>query len=274
MSLRFPETAECSEGSTTPIHAAAMFEIGASLREARSRRGLSSADVQKALRIRERYLTALEEERWELLPGEAYTKGFLRTYAEFLGLDGQLYIDEYNARFAQDGEEPLVPGSLAGTGAPRGMLRTVVAVLSVGAAVAGVAAWRLGGSPDGVAVPAPSLAVSAAAAAPLPKAEAKAESAGIPAATPPPAAKHVRAVISATRGSCWLSVRIGGAAGREIFRGFVHRGETRRFDVGRRLWVRLGNPPAVDVTLGGRPVTGMPNAVTNLLLTRNGPQPA
>ena len=41
-----------------------MFDIGASLREARTRRGLSSADVQKGIRIRERYLTALEEERW------------------------------------------------------------------------------------------------------------------------------------------------------------------------------------------------------------------
>ena len=77
-----------------------MFAIGDSLREARTRRGLSSADVQKGIRIRERYLTALEEEKWELLPGEAYTKGFLRTYAEFLGLDGNLYIDEYNARIA------------------------------------------------------------------------------------------------------------------------------------------------------------------------------
>ena len=91
-----------------------MFAIGDSLHEARIRRGLSAADVQKGIRIRERYLTALEEERWELLPGEAYTKGFLRTYAEFLGLNGNLYIDEYNTRFAHHDEEPLlVPESLA-----------------------------------------------------------------------------------------------------------------------------------------------------------------
>src|SRR5437899_8495198 len=90
-----------------------MFAIGDSLREARNRRGLSAADVQKGIRIRERYLTALEEERWELLPGDAYTKGFLRTYADFLGLDGNLYIDEFNARIAHHDEEPLVPESLA-----------------------------------------------------------------------------------------------------------------------------------------------------------------
>ena len=90
-----------------------MFQIGDSLREARTARGFSPADVHKAIRIRERYLTALEEERWDMLPGEAYTKGFLRTYAEFLGLNGSVYVDEYNTRFTHHDEEPpLVPDSL------------------------------------------------------------------------------------------------------------------------------------------------------------------
>src|SRR5437899_9809559 len=114
-----------------------MFAIGDSLREARNRRGLSAADVQKGIRIRERYLTALEEERWELLPGEAYTKGFLRTYAEFLGLNGTLYIDEFNSRIAAHAEEPLVPESLAAS-SRRGLLfRTIAGALSVAALVGG-----------------------------------------------------------------------------------------------------------------------------------------
>src|SRR6476660_7489888 len=86
-----------------------MFAIGDSLREARTRRGLSAADVQKGIRIRERYLTALEEEHWDLLPGEAYTKGFLRTYAEFLGLDGTLYIDEFTERVAAEAAQARQP---------------------------------------------------------------------------------------------------------------------------------------------------------------------
>ena len=123
-----------------------MFAIGDSLREARTRRGLSAADVQKELRIRERYLTALEEERWELLPGEAYTKGFLRTYAEFLGLDGNLYIDEYNTRIAAHSDEPLVPQALAGPRVTRrGVLRTLLGILVLGALVAGLAAWGMDG---------------------------------------------------------------------------------------------------------------------------------
>src|ERR1700751_5610151 len=94
-----------------------MFEIGGSLREARLKRNLTPADVQKAIRIRDRYLQALEEERWELLPGDAYVKGFLRTYADYLGLDGNLYVDEYNNRFAHYEELPFVPERFARSGA-------------------------------------------------------------------------------------------------------------------------------------------------------------
>ena len=86
-----------------------MFEIGATLREARERRGLTAEDVHRSLRIRARYLQALEDERWELLPGEAYAKGFLRSYAEFLGLEGSLFVDELKARIALRDAEPVRP---------------------------------------------------------------------------------------------------------------------------------------------------------------------
>jgi cytoskeletal protein RodZ len=108
-----------------------MFEIGGSLREARLKRGLTPADVQKAIRIRDRYLQALEEERWEVLPGDAYVKGFLRTYADYLGLDGNLYVDEYNNRFAHDEELAFVPERLARSGSRLGgggLLRPMIAI--------------------------------------------------------------------------------------------------------------------------------------------------
>ena len=76
-----------------------MFEIGNSLREARLRQNLDFAAAEQATKIRGKYLRALEDEQFELLPAETYVRGFLRTYAEFLGLDGQLYVDEYNSRF-------------------------------------------------------------------------------------------------------------------------------------------------------------------------------
>ena len=84
-----------------------MFEIGNSLREARVRRGIDFAQVEVATKIRGKYLRALEDEQFDVLPAETYVKGFLRTYAEYLGLDGQLYVDEFNSRFVTgDEREP------------------------------------------------------------------------------------------------------------------------------------------------------------------------
>ena len=68
------------------------------------RRGVDFAQAELATKIRGKYLRALEDEQFELLPAETYVKGFLRTYAEYLGLDGQLYVDEFNSRFVS-GEE-------------------------------------------------------------------------------------------------------------------------------------------------------------------------
>ena len=69
------------------------------------RRGIEFAQAEQATKIRSKYLRALEEEHFELLPSETYVKGFLRTYADYLGLDGQLYVDEFNSRFVTDDRE-------------------------------------------------------------------------------------------------------------------------------------------------------------------------
>ena len=82
-----------------------MFEIGSSLKEARLRQGLDFPEIETGTKIRGKYLNALEEERFDVLPGETYIKGFLRTYAEYLGLDGQLYVDEFNSRYVAPDEK-------------------------------------------------------------------------------------------------------------------------------------------------------------------------
>src|SRR3954454_8434511 len=86
-----------------------MFEIGISLREARGRRRIEFAQAEQATKIRVKYLRALEEERFEQLPSQTYVKGFLRTYADYLGLDGQLYVDEFNSRFVAGEDSGLQP---------------------------------------------------------------------------------------------------------------------------------------------------------------------
>lgn len=71
------------------------LRIGNSLKEARRRAGLDIRTVEEQTKIRTRYLRALENEEWGVLPGHAYVKGFLRTYARLLELDGDALVDEY-----------------------------------------------------------------------------------------------------------------------------------------------------------------------------------
>jgi hypothetical protein len=205
-----------------------------------------------------------------MLPGDAYTKGFLRTYAEFLGLNGQLYIDEYNARIAQHEEEPLVPEVMQKQGRTGGILfRSIGAVILVGAVVGGLVAWRHAGSP---ARP----TIDAAAAAPV-VAKPRVHHAGVaimaadaPTAKPVVAPKPTYTVIRAVRDRSWLSVRLGGPTGKEVFRGNLEPGHLLKYGLRRPIWVRIGRPLALDIRIGKKLVPALPDAATSVLLTRLG----
>jgi cytoskeleton protein RodZ len=114
--------------------------IGATLREARNRRQLDLTEVEAAIKIRHRYLRAIENEDWDVLPGGAYTRAFIRTYAGYLGLDGDRLADEYRRATAQpSGERAPQRVEPVQTGAkPRD--RRFQTRLLVGLAVVGVAA--------------------------------------------------------------------------------------------------------------------------------------
>jgi transcriptional regulator with XRE-family HTH domain len=239
-----------------------MFDIGASLREARTRRGLSLDDVTSGLRIRERYVTALEEERWELMPAEAYTKGFLRMYAEFLGLNGTLYLDEYNERFAAQDDEPFIRESLAPAKTRHRLLfRTIIAIATFGAAVAALNLFGSGGT----------SATHVANAAPPRKAAAQVVTPATPVkqiVTRKPTVASIRAVASRS----WLSVRIGNASGKEIFRGFLDLGHSLTYGLHTNVWLRIGRPQALTIRIGPHLVGGLPGTPANLLLTPDGPR--
>jgi hypothetical protein len=237
-----------------------MFQIGPSLREARTRRGLSAADVHKAIRIRERYLTALEEERWEQLPGDAYTKGFLRTYAVYLGLEGQLYVEEFNHRVARHDDAPLVPESLQRRGRSGILFRSAGALLLVAGVAAGIAAWRHSDSPAR-----PAVEGAAAAVTPTQKPATHTRTRATHAAPKP-----TFTIIRAATDDSWLSVRIGGPAGREIYRGTLGQGRELKYGLSRPLWVRMGRPAALDIRIGRARVGGLPATPANVLLTRSG----
>src|SRR5215204_5983380 len=86
-----------------------MPEIGDQLRETRMRNRIDIADVEAATKIRAKYLRALENEEWDLLPGPTFVKTFLRTYADYLGLDARNLVEEYRARYERPSAQELTP---------------------------------------------------------------------------------------------------------------------------------------------------------------------
>jgi cytoskeleton protein RodZ len=96
-----------------------MPDIGATLREARMRARIDISEVEAGTKIRAKYLRALENEEWDLLPGPTYVKSFLRTYAEALDLDAKLLVDEYKLRHERLSEVELQPINAAAPGRER-----------------------------------------------------------------------------------------------------------------------------------------------------------
>jgi cytoskeleton protein RodZ len=229
-----------------------VFEIGNSLREARLRQGLDFPEIEQRTKIRGKYLRALEDEQFDLLPGQTYVKGFLRSYAEYLGLDGQLYVDEFNSRYVTLEEEPLIrPRRSEGLGRPRrgnesrGILLALVAIAAVTALV--IAAWRAAPENDEPTIPnlGPNTTTTAK-------------------QKPKRPAPRVTLVASARPGNTWLEIHRGSLAGRTIYRGTLEAGQSRRF-TGQRLWVYARAPGNLRVKINGRvrrvlPGRGAPRA--------------
>ena len=143
-----------------------MPEIGATLREARTRARVDISEIESETKIRAKYLRALENEEWGLLPGPAYVRSFLRTYAEALGLDAKLLLEEYKLRHERPSDHDLMPigaprrRGRAGAGGgglgparqrpPRGVPRWVpVGLMVVGVLVALFALGKWGGNGNG-----------------------------------------------------------------------------------------------------------------------------
>jgi len=213
-----------------------VFEIGNSLREARLRQGLDFPEIEQATKIRGKYLRALEEEQFEVLPAQTYVKGFLQSYADYLGLDGRLYVDEFNSRYVrgeleEEEEQPFRP---RGGGAPgRGGLQGKAVMLTV-AVIAGLtvfvfAAAKWGGHKN---------------------------AGNIPLGNPPPAKSAqkplARLVVSGVGGGAYLAVSRGSRTSKPIYQGTLEAGRSRTF-VGRRLWVYVYAPANLRLRLNGRP---------------------
>lgn len=196
-----------------------MFEIGNSLRAARERQGLGYPDVELATKIRARYIRALEEEDFDSLLGDAYIRGFLRTYADYLGLDGEIYVEEYASRFITSWRDDLPPPPRRRRSRrERTIERRAVVLTLAGIAVLTAlvfAAWRYGG-----------------ASTPVPALQKQRQSADL----------VVRGVGKGT----YLVVRRGSKSGRLLFRGMLAPGRVERFR-GSRFYVRARRPAGLGI---------------------------
>jgi cytoskeleton protein RodZ len=115
-----------------------MPEIGETLREARIRGRIDVSEIEAETKIRAKYLRALENEEWDLLPGPTFVKSFLRTYADALGLDGKAMVEDYRKSVEppSDPIEPKAGRSRRARVAPeKGPSRGYVALVAIVSAV-------------------------------------------------------------------------------------------------------------------------------------------
>jgi cytoskeletal protein RodZ len=234
-----------------------MFELGNTLREARIRRHLDLMDAEADTKIRKKYLHALELEEFDVLPGPVFARGFLRTYANYLGLDGQLYLDEFNARFLhQDLEhDQLLGAALPGRRRIRVPgLRTIAVVSLVVLAVLSWFALHTGDRPADQRSRAPRRidgpGTSRDTVATTPRAGGSATTATAAASDAPKADGQAHLRVSAVGGDSWVQVQRGSSDGPILWAGTLHKGEQRRFR-SPRLVVSVGYPAVVLLRGGG-----------------------
>jgi cytoskeleton protein RodZ len=228
--------------------------IGETLREARMRRRIDMAEVETATKIRAKYLRALENEEWGLLPGTTFVKTFLRTYAEYLELDARSLVEEYKQRFERPAHGELAPfGGLGGPRSrpqrqrPRRRSRASfgpAAVVIAGVVIILVALYALGryGSNNDSSPVSSGQATPTPTATPKPRKPHKKQAAA-------PAPKTVALRIEATGD---VYVCLTDATGRKLLDGAtLHAGERSKRFSSRRLHARFGNASA-RMQVGGK----------------------
>lgn len=203
-----------------------MFELGNSLREARTRQGLEFSQAELATKIRAKYLRALEEEHFDVLPAETYVKGFLHAYADFLGLDGQLYVDEYESRFVAEAFVDAPAHRRARhrqhdlSFERRAVVLALVGMTALAALV--IVAWKFGGTSS----PTRTL---------------------LPQVSTPQGLRF-------TGAGTYIEVRRGSSTGSVLYEGTLRSGESNLV-TGKRFWVRIRHQNGLRMTLNGKAVS-------------------
>jgi cytoskeleton protein RodZ len=250
-----------------------MFEIGNTLLEARARRNLDIPSCEAGTKIRAKYLRAMEEEQFDVLPSPTYVRGFLRTYGEFLGLDGSLLVDEYESRFSRPedrngdhrprGRSGRAPGRAGPSPRKRGKRRTETQLLwlAIGG-VMGIALLVWLGAGNGSSS-APPLATGLPSGPVTPTTQ-------DPALASPEVSQPIKVkLIGVGPYGSYVDVREGGVSGKQVFTGLIAPGAGQTFTTMSSIWLLSSNPTGLQVNVDGK-VSNLPANKTTFLITKSG----
>ncbi|MDD4751797.1 MAG: DUF4115 domain-containing protein [Desulfitobacteriaceae bacterium] len=230
-----------------------MSQIGEELVRARLERGLSLHDVEEATKIRAKYLTALEEEEFDSLPGRVYVIGFLRTYGKFLGLDDEMLVSEYKEQYGTTTifiEEEIAAPKTDKKNNKKFLVILFCAVLLV---VCAVVLLKLSGSdspppanPSGMETPVEDTANQNKPSEDQNKLPGnnENESPFTPSENTDEKEQEVTVTVNVKEATCWLNVNIDG---KNNFRGTLVAGESRTFTGKSLIKIRFGNAGAAEV---------------------------
>ncbi|HLI97266.1 MAG TPA: RodZ domain-containing protein [Candidatus Baltobacteraceae bacterium] len=230
------------------------MSLGERFRAAREQRGLTLSDVAEHLRIRSVYLAAIEEENWKAIGAPVYIRGFLRTYARYLGLDPEEAVSAFNAT------EPAAPAPTVSPSArsraeyrsPSGPMSPLIWVASI------IALALIGFVVYLYVTPAhtqPQVAVASG--EPTAPSLTNGSSTQIPATAMPsasvsaaPVAPALKTLVIHLTAPSWLRVSVDGNVSIE---GTFPAGTTKTFH-GKLALVRVGNAGGVQLTVDGKPL--------------------
>ncbi|MBC5799409.1 MAG: helix-turn-helix domain-containing protein [Candidatus Eremiobacteraeota bacterium] len=221
--------------------------LGDELRAAREARGLSLSQVSERIHIRSLYLESIEGEDWPSIGAPVYVRGFIRTYARFLGVDPERAVDAFNASLARN-PAAAVPGDPVRVGvgtrrwpSPWLWVATVTAMILLG--LVGYTAFRpTSGSGVSRSRATPTVLGVATPQAPAPR------SPGAAPAVRRTRKQQVRSLSVRLTQPSWLLVRVDGSKRLE---GLYPAGTRKRFH-GAHADVRAGNAGGVELTVNGR----------------------
>jgi cytoskeleton protein RodZ len=271
-----PEEDDESRGET---------EIGRFLEQKRKERGLSLEEVEQATKIRKRYLTGLERDNYSILPDAVYARGFLKTYANFLGLDGEALSRQlkssrksrrergidYNSGPESDFEKPLIsPSGLRGAQKRKvstsAIVTLMVAVLALASVIGalyfvgrGVQVSKEGNPPSGESPPrqeqqnvagrekAPQAGSAKEGAVGSKGTAGDDEKPAVAEQSAPP--DTLRVLVNVRERPSWILIRTDGTA---VYEQVAQPGFSKTFEAEQRLYIKSGDAGAVTVKINGQ----------------------